>query len=137
MNNVGLITLAKNATKYAHVPYSNFTVGAALLASNGEIFTGCNIENQGIMSICAERVAFVKALSSGATSFDKIAVVGKLNSEEIFKETLPCGYCRQFMTEFCKPDFKIVVCDDATSEIKEFTLEELLPNAFGTKNELN
>ena len=130
MENNELIRIAIEASKNAHCPYSNFTVGAALVSSDGKLYTGCNIENQGIMSVCAERVAFLKAISDGIKTFNKIAVVGKSVNDTFFKETLPCGYCRQFMTEFCNDDFKIISFDSETNEITEYTLNELLPHAF-------
>lgn len=130
MKNNELIKFAIEASKKSYSPYSNFTVGASLLTSEGKVYTGCNIENQGIMSVCAERVAFLKAISEGKNSFEKIVVVGKNVNDEFFKETLPCGYCRQFMSEFCKDDFKIISFDSQTNEIKEYTLTELLPHAF-------
>ena len=98
--------IAKNARLNAYSPYSNFGVGAALVTNQGKVYTGCNIENHGIMSICAERVAFLKAISEGERDFDYIVVVaGKRNGE--LELTTPCGYCRQFMSEFVSNDFKI------------------------------
>ena len=136
MKRKDLIELAKEATKNSYVPYSNFTVGALLVTKEGKAYLGCNIENHGIMSICAERVAFTKALSEGEREFKEIYVVGKKQEQNKFIETLPCGYCRQFMSEFCSTDFKIFTYDEEKDLIKEYTLEELLPNSFGNKNEL-
>lgn len=120
-----LIETARTVRENAYVPYSNFKVGAALLTKDGEIFSGCNIENHGIMSICAERVAFCKALSEGKKEFEALVVIG---SEDI---TTPCGYCRQFMSEFVNKDFKVyVVYGDNKDKIKMYTIEELLPHSF-------
>ena len=120
-----LIEAAKIAREKAYVPYSNFKVGAAVLTKDGEIYAGCNIENHGIMSICAERVAFCKALSEGKREFEAIAVIGANNS------TMPCGYCRQFMSEFVEKDFRIyVIYGENSDKVKEYTMEELLPHSF-------
>ena len=105
-------------------------VGAALVTHDNKIYTGCNIENAGIQSICAERVAFVKALSNGERSFKAIFVVGKNEGDDLFLETLPCGYCRQFMKSYVSDDFKIYTLDEKTGNIGEYTLGELLPKSF-------
>ena len=111
----------------SHSPYSNFKVGALLKCKNGNIYTGCNIENHGIQSICAERVAFVKALSEGEREFESIIVIGG-HKEDINNECMPCGYCRQFMSEFVDKDFKIYTMKNG--QIKEYTMAQILPNAF-------
>lgn len=95
------IEIAKKAQENAYVPYSNFKVGAVLITKEGKIYTGCNVENHGIMSICAERVAFTKAISEGERNFTKILVIGDKDY------TTPCGYCRQFMSEFVNKEFEI------------------------------
>ena len=115
---------AREAMQNAHVPYSKFKAGVALLTKSGKIYTGCNIENHGIMSICAERVAFCKAISEGEKEFEQIYVVA---DEE---GTTPCGYCRQFMSEFVDKDFKITL-----SGGKQYTIEELLPHSFKLEEE--
>lgn len=115
-----LIEIAKKASENAYVPYSNFKVGAVLKTKKGKLYTGCNIENQGIMSICAERVAFVKAISEGEKEFESIAVFANGGT--------PCGYCRQFMSEFVDDKFKIYVIKD--EQIQEFTIDKLLPERF-------
>lgn len=130
MNIEKMIYLAKEAANNAHSPYSNFMVGATLVTDSGKIYTGCNIENQGIQAICSERVAFAKALSEGEREFKAIFVVAKMRDAKYFKETLPCGYCRQFMSEFCKPDFEIYSYDEEKNEVKKYTLQELLPYGF-------
>lgn len=119
--------LAKKAMLNAHDPYSDFKVGAVLTTKNGKKYTGCNIANQGIQSICAERVAFVKAISEGESDFLRIVIVGGKDSEYL-QETLPCGYCRQFMSEFTKEDFKIYTLGE--DSIKEYSIKELLPYGF-------
>lgn len=124
---MNLIDYAKDASKNSYSPYSNFKVGAALLTKNGKIYKGCNIENSSYSpSCCAERTAFVKAISEGEKDFKAIAIVGGTNSFDNF--CLPCGVCRQVMSEFCDKDFKIYVTND--KEIKEYKLDELLPFSF-------
>lgn len=119
--------LAQKTMLYAHDPYSNFKVGAVLTTKNGKKYTGCNIANQGIQSFCAERVAFVKAISEGESDFLRIVVVGGKDSGHL-EECMPCGYCRQFMSEFTKEDFKIYTLKE--NSIKEYRLKELLPYGF-------
>ena len=121
------VILARNMRERAYSPYSNYTVGAVLKTKSGKRYTGCNIENAGIQSICAERVAFCKAVSEGEREFESILVMGGEKGKEPEK-CLPCGYCRQFMTEFVGKDFKIYTVYD--NKAKEYTLEELLPNSF-------
>src|SRR6202008_3253313 len=92
-----LIAAAKTAREHAHAPYSNFRVGAALRASSGRIFGGCNVENATYgLTVCAERVAIFKAISEGERGFDAMAVVTDTDSL-----TPPCGACRQLIWEFC------------------------------------
>lgn len=121
-----LIDIAKNVRENAHAPYSKYKVGCALLSKSGKIFSGCNIENNTIMSICAERVAFVKAISEGENEFEAILVVG---GENKLVYTSPCGYCRQFMLEFCDKDFPVYMYYE-DGKIEKKTLGELLPNSF-------
>ena len=127
MNNED-IELAKSARLKAYVPYSNFQVGAALRTKSGKIYLGCNIENHGIQSICAERTAFIKALSEGEREFESITVVGAPKGEEPRKECMPCGYCRQFMSEFVKDDFKVFNVYD--EKIDEYDFNDLFPFSF-------
>jgi cytidine deaminase len=128
MNLEEVFEKAKEAMKNAYSPYSNFCVGAALVTKSGKVYTGCNIENHGIMSICAERVAFLKAISEGEKEFEYIVIVaGKRNGK--LEPTTPCGYCRQFMSEFVSKDFKIY-CLDEQGNIKEYEMCELLPENF-------
>ncbi len=118
-----LLAQAKEAMEKAYVKYSNFKVGAALLAKSGKIYTGCNIENASYgATICAERVAFAKAISEGEKEFEAIAIVGSGGDF-----TYPCGICRQFMSEFGL-DLKLIFEDG--ENIKMYTLSQLLPEAF-------
>ncbi len=121
------IRLANNARKRAYVPYTEYTVGAVLMAKNGKRYTGCNIQNHGIQSYCAERVAFLKAISEGEYEFERIVLVGGPKDKEPEK-CLPCGYCRQFMSEFVNKDFKIYTVYE--NKVEEYTMEELLPHSF-------
>ena len=110
--------------------YSNFTVGVALLTTDGKIYKGFNIENHGIQSICAERVAFSKALSEGNSKFVCMAVVGKKLKEKEFIKTLPCGYCRQFISEYATKDFAIYTYDDKEQKLYTYKMKDLLPESF-------
>ena len=122
------IEIAKKARFSAHVPQCQFQVGAALRTKEGKIYSGCNIENHGIQGICAERTAFAKALSEGERNFESITVVGASIGKEPLEECMPCGYCRQFMSEFVDENFKIyTICNDT---IKEYSISELLPYSF-------
>ena len=134
MNNSELIKKALEARKYAYTPYSGFAVGAALLAKDGTVFTGVNIENVAYTPTnCAERTAFFKAVSEGTTSFTAIAVVGGKAGEDPTDYCTPCGVCRQVMAEFCTDDFVIITAID-TDNYKTYTLKELLPEKFGPNN---
>lgn len=130
-----LIRRAMKAREYSYSPYSNFSVGAAILSESGKIYTGCNIESASYTpTICAERVALFKAVSEGEREFKMLALVG--GSKNVEKKTgeiiSPCGVCRQMLYEFGK-DMKIVMADNEEKyEIR--TLEELLPYGFGPDN---
>ena len=124
-----LIKKAIEMLNFSYAPYSNFHVGAALLTSEGEIYTGCNIENAAYgPSNCAERTAIFKAVSEGKKEFEAIAVVGGKNGK-IENFCPPCGVCRQVLAEFCKKDFEIVLAK-STNEYKIMTIEQLLPESF-------
>ena len=110
--------------------HSGYTVGAALLTAEGKVYKGFNIENDGIQSICAERVAFAKALSEDSHRFSCIVVVGKKIKDKDFVKTLPCGYCRQFMSEYVKEDFMIYTYDDKEDKLYTYNITELLPESF-------
>ena len=125
------IEKAKLARLFAVCPYSNFEVGVCLRTKSGKLYTGCNIENHGIQSICGERTAFVKALSEGEKEFESIVIVGARKGEDIKEECMPCGYCRQFMSEFVDGDFKIYTI--GKNSINEYKIKDLLPFAFRTK----
>ncbi len=108
----------------AYAPFSKFKVGAALLGKDGKVYTGVNVENSSFGgTICAERTAFVKAISEGCVEFEAIAVVSSDG------EAWPCGICRQFMKEFCEDDFKIITGNDEDS-LRVYTMEEILPEGF-------
>lgn len=124
-----LIKKAIEMLNFSYAPYSNFHVGAALLISEGKIYTGCNIENAAYgPSNCAERTAIFKAVSEGKKEFEAIAIVGGKNGK-IENFCPPCGVCRQVLAEFCKKDFEIVLAK-STNEYKIMTLEQLLPESF-------
>jgi len=126
-----LIEEAKDiASKNFCCKHSNFTVGAALMTKDGVVIKGFNIENDGIQSICAERVAFGKALSEGKKEFSCIAIVGKKMEDSQFIKTLPCGYCRQFLSEYVEEDFIIYTYDDKEGKLYSYTMKELLPESF-------
>ena len=128
-----LIEIALKARKNAYVPYSHFAVGAALLARNGRVYTGCNIENATFTpTVCAERTAFFGAVCEGVRGFDAIAVVGEKEEEEPRTECPPCGVCRQVMREFCDDDFKIIL--GTKDSFKVYKLSEILPLGFSVKN---
>lgn len=118
-----LMEEAIKAKNNSYSPYSNFRVGAALITNEDKIYTGCNIESVSYTpTCCAERTAFFKAVSEGEKNFKAIAITG--DTEFCY----PCGVCRQVMSEFCSKDFKIYIGNE--NNIKEYTLEELLPNSF-------
>lgn len=133
MNEKELCKAAIDAMKNAYVPYSGYKVGAALLTDSKKVYSGCNIENAAYSpTVCAERVAFFNAISSGERKFDAIAVVGGKDGV-ISGAFPPCGVCRQVMAEFCSPDFAILVVT-GTDSYKKYSLKELLPEAFTPKN---
>ena len=123
------IEIAKNARKNAYAPYTKYYVGCALKASSGKIYSGCNIENGGIQAICAERVAFTKAISEGEKSFEYMVICGGEDLNKLDNNCIPCGYCRQFMSEFVGEDFKIYALSENDS-ITEYSLKDLLPHNF-------
>ena len=125
------LALAINVRKKAYAKYSGYNVGAVLVTKSGKKYTGCNIENNGIQSICAERVAFSKAISEGERHFEYILVIGAPADADELERCLPCGYCRQFMSEFVEEDFKI--CTIYDNKVEEYTMKELLPYAFEMK----
>lgn len=131
-----LIRAACKAREKAVAPYSRFTVGAALLAENGQVYTGCNIENAAFTpTSCAERTALFKAVSEGVTRFTDIAVVGARMGEVNTLVTAPCGVCRQALFEFCGPELNVIMAKTPEDFI-ERSLGELLPFGFGQANVL-
>jgi cytidine deaminase len=126
----GFIKEAEKAMRHAIAPYSKFKVGATLVTKKGKIYTGCNIENSSLMlSVCAEKVALLKALSEGKRSFKAIAIVS--NSEEY---CYPCGSCRQMLWEFAKDVDIYLSCNRQGLQnikvIKKYSLNEFLPYPF-------
>ena len=135
MDEKELIRQALKARTYAYTPYSNFQVGAALLAADGRVFTGCNIESASYTpSNCAERTAFFKAVSEGIRDFKAIAIVGGPEGAEKLDICAPCGVCRQVMMEFCDPETFQVILATGKEHYDVFTLKELLPFGFGPAN---
>ena len=129
-----LIETAMEQLKFSYTPYSNFKVGASLLTKNGQIYTGCNIENAAYTPTnCAERTAIFKAVSEGVREFDTICIVG--GKDGILTEyTAPCGVCRQVMMEFCDPETFQIILAAADGKYKIYRLKELLPEGFGPDN---
>lgn len=144
-----LVRRALTARQLSYAPYSRFRVGAALLCADGRVYTGCNVENAAFgPSLCAERTAFVKAISDdtanrqGADSenrdwaqyFKAIAIVGAAAERQGSDLCTPCGVCRQVMAEFCAPDFRILCAstdeEGNIKELKQWQLQELLPEGF-------
>ena len=127
-----LISKAFDMLNFSYVPYSRFTVGAALLAKNGNIYTGCNIENASYgLTVCAERTAIFKAVSEGQRHIDAIAIVGAPLDDSSSDYAYPCGACRQVMSEFLPASGDIdVIVAKSTEDYKIFKLSELLPNSF-------
>ncbi|ARU62031.1 cytidine deaminase [Tumebacillus avium] len=125
MEHLELVKLAKGAREKAYVPYSKFPVGAALLLEDGEIVTGCNIENAAFpLCCCAERTAIFKAVSEGKAKIQKIAVVADTDGP-----VSPCGSCRQVMAEFCTADTPVIL-SNLKDSLRETSVGELLPFAF-------
>ncbi|MFT3882897.1 MAG: cytidine deaminase [Gemmatales bacterium] len=123
-----LLDAARDARRHARCQYSGFAVGAALLSKDGRVFTGCNIENASYgLTICAERVALLKALSEGTEGFTRIAIV-----TESDLPTPPCGPCRQLMWEYA--DNLDVILGDLKKQTARFSLKELFPHPFEAAN---
>lgn len=120
-----LIEVAKNARTMAHAPYSKFEVGAAIVAADGRVFSGCNVENSTYgLSMCAERVAIFKAVSEGAKGFERVAVV--VDNDALAP---PCGCCRQMIWEFGTDETEVIMAN-LSGDRKKFRIRELLPQAF-------
>lgn len=130
-----LIAQAITARENSYSPYSHYQVGAALLAEDGQIILGCNIENAAYTPTnCAERTAFFKAVSEGVYEFLAIAVVGGLEDAKELDFCAPCGVCRQVMMEFCCPETFRILLARSEDEYREYRLQELLPMGFGAGN---
>lgn len=130
-----LIGKAVEARRKSYSPYSHYQVGAALLAADGRIVTGCNIENAAYgPSNCAERTAFFKAVSDGLRAFLAIAIVGSPEGEVLTQYAYPCGVCRQVMMEFCEPESFQIIVAKSKEDYRVMTLAELLPEGFGPEN---
>jgi cytidine deaminase len=126
--NEALIAAAKQARENAHAPYSNFRVGAALRATSGRIFGGCNVENATYgLTVCAERIAIFKAMSEGERGFDAIAVVTDTDTL-----TPPCGACRQLIWEFCG-DVPVIL-SNLKGKTEVIPMRELFPKPFDSSN---
>ncbi|KXB55137.1 cytidine deaminase [Gemelliphila asaccharolytica] len=134
--NKKLINLAIEARKKAYTPYSKFNVGACLLCKNGEIYTGCNIENASLTpTVCAERTAIFKAISEGNKDFKKIVVVGGKN-EKLNDFCAPCGVCRQVISEFVNDNFEIILAiNENNYKVYNFR-RDIFPLGF-TKDDLD
>lgn len=122
-----LIQKAIESRKFAYAPYSHYSVGAALLTSSGRVYTGVNVENAAYSgTICAERVAVVKAVSEGEKEFQAIAVVTANGGT-------PCGPCRQVLAEFGL-DTVVLIANESGDVLEETTVSDLLPSAFTPKD---
>ncbi len=128
-----LLDAALKARKNSYCPYSGFAVGAAVMDDKGNIYSGCNVENAAYGdSVCAERVAMFEAVSEGASNLKYILVAGSPKGDAITDYAYPCGTCRQVMSELMDGDAVIYVAGPE-GDIKEYTLEELLPHSFTLK----
>lgn len=129
MDEKALCKAALAAMEYAYAPYSGYTVGAALLAADGRVFSGCNIENAAFTpTVCAERTALFKAVSEGVRDFAMLAVAGGKDGA-VTGVFPPCGVCRQALSEFCKPEMPVLLVS-GTDSYEKTTLGALLPLAF-------
>ena len=126
-----LIEMAFAARKMSYASYSHFQVGAALLAEDGRVYQGCNVENAAYTPTnCAERTAFFKAVSEGCRRFTAIAIVAAPEGKPLQK-TAPCGVCRQVMMEFCDPDTFRILMAVSPEDYTVYTLRQLMPESFG------
>ena len=133
MSDKDLVALADKARERSYCPYSGFSVGAALLTKDGKAYTGANIENASFTpTVCAERVALFSAVHAGEKEFEAIAVVGGPVGKPAEKLFTPCGVCRQVLSEFCKPDMKVII--SGANGMLTTTLGELMPHGFGKES---
>ena len=129
MDEKQLLEEAVKAREFAYVPYSKFQVGAALIAKDGKVFHGCNIENASYgMTNCAERTALFKAYSEGVTQFDTLVVVADTD-----RPVPPCGACRQVISELCAPEMEVILTN-LKGDIQRTLVKDLLPGAFSSKD---
>ena len=127
MNDEQLIEAAKRARENAHAPYSNYFVGAAIVDDNGDVHTGCNVENAAYpQGNCAETNAIGSMIAAGGKKISVIAAVG--GGEEL-EFCTPCGGCRQSILEFSDDDTRVILLNEERT-IQEYSLDELLPLAF-------
>ena len=132
MTDEELFKTALEARNDTYAPYSHWTVGAALLAADGTVYKGCNIENAAFTPTnCAERTAFFKAVSEGKREFSAIAIAGGRKDEESGEICAPCSVCRQVLMEFCNPKTFRILLGTSKGVERVQTLEELLPCGFG------
>lgn len=128
-----LFEAAKSARDYSYSPYSDYAVGAALLAKSGKIYTGVNVENASFSATnCAERTAIFKAVSEGEKEFEAIAIAGGKAGDSSSADCTPCGVCRQVLAEFCDEDFNVIVQEAGKPELVK--LGELLPMSFSKED---
>ncbi len=128
MTDKELMLLAEKARENSYAPYSNFSVGAALLTRVGRVYKGVNVENSSFGATnCAERTAIFSAIADGYSDFEAIAITAAPVGQPAAYCT-PCGICRQVMAEFCDPDFRVILGN--SENITVYRLEQLLPYAF-------
>lgn len=123
-----LLVAAEEVRENAYAPYSHYTVGAALLGKNGQVYTGCNVESAAYPAgVCAERMALGAAVADGCREFVMLAVTGGPQGEPSVPVCTPCGVCRQLLAEFAP---MTVVTRGEEGQVHLFTLKELLPASF-------
>ncbi len=135
MDYAALFNKAAEARGRSYAPYSHFAVGAALLCADGSVYTGSNIENAAFTpTVCAERVAFFKAVSDGKRDFKAIAIAGGKQGAGPDDGVSPCGVCRQVMTEFCAGKPFDIILGSGADDLKVYQLRDILPLGFGPDN---
>jgi cytidine deaminase len=133
VNARALLAMAEEARGASYSPYSGISVGAALLTATGKVYRGANIENASYSpTICAERVAFFKAISEGECDFIAIAIAGGESGKPSKADFPPCGVCRQVMSEFCNGNFRVIWGNG--EKITDKSLSEMLPFGFDKTN---
>jgi cytidine deaminase len=125
-----LLDRARAAALHAYSPHSRFRVGAAVLAEDGSIYLGCNVESDVFgLTMCAERTALYAATAAGARGFERLAVACLDAPQDVVEGRMPCGACRQVMAELMAPGAEIMI-----DGVGVRTIEELLPDAFRLKS---